>query len=68
MSSEYSEDRLVQQTTANFFEQTLKWHSVYAYKKETFGINGTLGRKDKREVVLTRYLRSSLERHWSFNR
>ncbi len=62
MSAEYSEDRLVQQTTANFFEQTLKWHSVYAYKKETFGINGTLGRKDKREVVLTRYLRQALER------
>ncbi|MEH1905738.1 MAG: type I restriction endonuclease subunit R [Nostoc sp.] len=62
MSSEYSEDRLVQQTTANFFEQTLKWHSVYAYKKETFGINRTLGRKDKREVVLTRYLRQALEK------
>ncbi len=28
----------------------------------TFGINGTLGRKDKREVVLTRYLRQALER------
>ncbi|MBW4614149.1 MAG: type I restriction endonuclease subunit R [Desmonostoc vinosum HA7617-LM4] len=62
MSAEYSEDRLVQQTTANFFEQTLKWHSVYAYKKETFGTNGTLGRKDKREVVLTRYLRQALEK------
>ncbi|MEH2413307.1 type I restriction endonuclease subunit R [Nostoc sp.] len=62
MSTEYSEDRLVQQTTANFFEQTLKWHSVYAYKKETFGTNGTLGRKDKREVVLTRYLRQALEK------
>jgi type I restriction enzyme R subunit len=62
MSAEYSEDRLVQQTTANFFEQTLKWHSVYAYKKEIFGTNGTLGRKDKREVVLTRYLRQALEK------
>lgn len=62
MSTEYSEDRLVQQTTANFLEQSLKWHSVYAYKKETFGTNGTLGRKDKREVVLTRYLRQALEK------
>ncbi|MBD2495457.1 type I restriction endonuclease subunit R [Nostoc sp. FACHB-280] len=62
MSAEYSEDHLVQKTTANFFEQTLKWHSVYAYKKETFGTNGTLGRKDKREVVLTRYLRQALEK------
>ncbi|MHC5822537.1 MAG: hypothetical protein ACYT04_43550 [Nostoc sp.] len=33
MSSEYSEDRLVQQTTANFFEQTLKWHSVSVNRK-----------------------------------
>jgi type I restriction enzyme R subunit len=41
MSAEYSEDILVQQTTANYFENNLKWHSVYAYNKETFGINGT---------------------------
>nr|WP_039740029.1 hypothetical protein [Hassalia byssoidea] len=57
MSAEYSEDKLVQQTTADYFENNLKWHSVYAYNKETFGDNGTLGRKDKRKVVLTRYLR-----------
>lgn len=62
MSAEYSEDKLVQQTTANYFENNLKWHSVYAYNKETFGINGTLGRKNKREVVLTRYLRQALEK------
>ncbi|MBW4570564.1 MAG: hypothetical protein KME31_21835 [Tolypothrix carrinoi HA7290-LM1] len=57
MSAEYSEDKLVQQTTADYFENNLKWHSVYAYNKETFGDNGTLGRKDKRKVLLTRYLR-----------
>ncbi|MBO1051558.1 MAG: type I restriction endonuclease subunit R [Dolichospermum sp. DET50] len=62
MSAEYSEDILVQQTTADFFENTLKWHSVYAYNQETFGNNGTLGRKDKKEVVLTRYLREALEK------
>jgi len=60
MSAEYSEDILVQQTTADFFENTLKWHSVYAYNQETFGNKGTLGRKDKKEVVLTRYLREAL--------
>jgi type I restriction enzyme R subunit len=60
MSAEYSEDILVQQTTADFFEHTLKWHCVYAYNQETFGIDGTLGRKDKKEIVLKRYLREAL--------
>lgn len=60
MSAEYSEDILVQQTTADFFENTLKWHCVYAYNQETFGIDGTLGRKDKKEIVLKRYLQEAL--------
>jgi hypothetical protein len=40
----------------------LGWDTVYAYNDETFGLEGTLGRKDDREVVLTRYLG---EKHWS---
>ena len=52
----YSEDTLVQQTTAEYLEQQLGWESVYAYNTETFGPEGTLGRRDDREVVLTRYL------------
>ncbi|MFM6004121.1 MAG: hypothetical protein ACKPA7_11320, partial [Sphaerospermopsis kisseleviana] len=60
MSAEYSEDILVQQTTADFFENTLKLHCVYAYNQETFGIDGTLGRKDKKEIVLKRYLQEAL--------
>ncbi len=60
MSTEYSEDILVQQTTADFFEHTLKWHCVYAYNQETFGIDSTLGRKDKKEIVLKRYLQEAL--------
>lgn len=62
MSAEYSEDKLVQETTANYFENDLKWHSIYAYNRESFGIDGTLGRKNKREVVLTRYLKEALEK------
>lgn len=62
MSAAYSEDRLVQQTTADFFKNTLGWESVYAFNSEKFGATGTLGRKDNTEVVLTRYLRQSLER------
>ncbi len=57
-----SEDRLVQQTFAEHLEGVLGWESVYAYKAETFGPDGTLGRKDAREVVLTRDLRAALVR------
>ncbi len=33
----YSEDTLVQQTTAEYLERQLGWESVYAYNAETFG-------------------------------
>ena len=57
-----SEDRLVQQTFAEHLEDVLGWENVYAYKTETFGPEGTLGRNDTREVVLTRDLRAALVR------
>ncbi|MFZ9736774.1 MAG: type I restriction endonuclease subunit R [Prochlorotrichaceae cyanobacterium] len=57
----YNEDTLAQQTTADFFEQELAWESLYAFR-ETLGSNGLLGRETRREVILTRYLRSALER------
>ena len=56
----YSEDTLVQQTTAEYLERELGWESVYAFNAETFGPQGTLGRASDREVVLTRYLRAKL--------
>ena len=56
----YSEDTLVQQTTAEYLERQLGWESVYAYNTETFGPTGRLGRDSDREVVLTRYLREKL--------
>ena len=56
----YTEDTLVQQTTAEYLEQQLGWESVYAYNNEDFGPDSLLGRKDDREVVLTRYLRTKL--------
>ena len=59
--SEFSEDLLVQRTTADFLESALHWKSVMAWNRETFGPDGTLGRTDEREVVLTRYLRPALE-------
>ena len=57
-----SEDRLVQATFAEHLEQVLGWESVYAWNEETFGPDGTLGRADTKQAVLTRELRSALER------
>jgi type I restriction enzyme R subunit len=57
-----SEDRLVQKTFAEHLEKELGWESVYAYKTETFGPQGTLGRPSEREVVLVRDLRAALEK------
>ncbi len=53
--------RLVQQTTAEYLEERLGGHSVYAYNTETFGPDRTLGRTSEEEVVLTRYLRPALD-------
>ena len=58
--SSYSEDTLVQQTTAEYLEQQLGWESVYAYNNEDFGPDSLLGRASDREVVLTRSLRVKL--------
>src|SRR5512132_138107 len=57
-----SEDRLVQQTFAEYLHDRLGWDSSYAWNEETFGPNGTLGRSGEREVVLTRDLRIALQR------
>ena len=35
--SHFTEDTLVQQTTAEYLRDELGWESVYAYNKETFG-------------------------------
>lgn len=57
-----NEDTLVQQTTADYLHDQLRWDTVYAYNQETFGPDGLLGRSSDREVVLTRYLRQSLKK------
>ena len=62
MASDYSEDKLIQQTTAFYLTKALKWESVYAYNDATFGPDGLLGRKDETEVVLACYLLAALRR------
>ena len=56
------EDRLVQETFADHLRDELGWDSVYAWNEETFGPNGTLGRRDERDVVLSRDLRAAIQR------
>ena len=60
MPSPYTEDTLVQQTTADYLEQQLGWESIYAHSHEDFGPSSLVGRTSERDVVLTRPLRESL--------
>jgi len=60
MSYEYSEDGLVEAATKEVLED-LGWEVKYAWKKETFGPNSLLGRENKSEVILRRYLLSALK-------
>lgn len=59
MSYEYSENILVQQAASDILEQ-LGWQSIFAYNEETLGENGTLGRKNYHQVILSRYFRQAL--------
>lgn len=57
-----SEDGLVQATFAAHLRDKLSWETVYAWNDEAFGPDGTLGRTDTRETVLTRDLRTATMR------
>lgn len=48
----YTEDTLVQQTTADYLEQQLGWRSVYAHNNENFWPGSLLGRASDREVAV----------------
>jgi type I restriction enzyme R subunit len=57
-----SEDRLVQQTFADYLRDRLGWESVYAHNQEAFGGNGSFGRVSERDVVLVRDLQRAVVR------
>jgi type I restriction enzyme R subunit len=61
MSYEYSEDGLIEQATQDVLEE-LGWKVVTAWLNETFGPEGLLGRENKSEVILSRYLMQALEK------
>lgn len=52
MPWEYSEDKLIEKTAMDLFYDKLGWDIQLAYNKETFGEGSTLGRLNKKEVVL----------------
>ncbi|MBO6506797.1 MAG: type I restriction endonuclease subunit R, partial [Kordiimonadaceae bacterium] len=59
---DFTEDRLAQETLASYLQDELGWDNVFAFNTETFGPEGTLGRKSDRDVVLTRHLGEALVR------
>ena len=61
MSYEYSEDGLIEQATQDVLEE-LGWKVVTAWQNESFGEDGLLGRENKSEVILSRYLLQALEK------
>jgi type I restriction enzyme R subunit len=66
MSKDYSEDQLIQKSTADFLEKELGWKSVYAFDQETLGDckspqTSTLGRASYHEVLLTRHFTKALK-------
>lgn len=62
MSYEYSENILVQESAGNLLRDELGWEVVFAYNQEVLGVDGTLGRRSYRDVVLTRHLIAALKR------
>jgi type I restriction enzyme R subunit len=61
MSHEYSEDHLIEAATQQVLEE-LGWVVSYAWKQETYGQSGLLGRENKSEVILNRYLLAALRK------
>ncbi|MCU0440350.1 MAG: type I restriction endonuclease subunit R [Raineya sp.] len=61
MSKEYSEDNLIEKTAIDLFKNQLGWKTTFAYNKESFGDNGTLGRLNKTEVVLKKIFLEKLK-------
>lgn len=61
MTWEYSEDYLIEQTAIDLFFNQLGWDTLLAYNKEGFGEGSTLGRLNKKEVVIKRIFIEKLQ-------
>ena len=63
MSNEYCENKIVQQSAADFLEQELGWEVFYAFNNEVIGgSNSTFGRKSYKEVLLAKRLQAALKK------
>lgn len=62
MTWEYSEDNLIEQTAIDLFFNQLGWDTLLAYNKESYGEGSTLGRLNKKEVVLKRSFLEKIKR------
>lgn len=60
--NDFTEDQLVQKTMADYLASEHGWRVVMAWNRETFGPEGSFGRKSDKDVVLTRYLSEALLR------
>jgi type I restriction enzyme R subunit len=61
MSYEYSEDNLIEKAAIDLFFNQLGWDTLLAYNKEGFGEGSTLGRLNKKQVVLKRIFLKKLK-------
>ena len=61
MSNEYNEDNLVEQAASEILID-LGWKIETAWHNETFGTNGLLGRENKSEIILSKFLLPVLEK------
>ena len=61
MSFEYNEDNLVEQAASDIL-YNLGWKVETAWHNETFGLNGLLGRENKSEIILSKFLLPILEK------
>lgn len=62
MSYDYSENILVQESAGNLLQNELGWRVEFAYNTEVLGENGSFGRKNYREILLTRYFQAALKK------
>ena len=51
---EYSEDNLIEKTAIDLFYYRLGWDTLLAFNKESYGEGSTLGRLNRKEVLLKR--------------
>lgn len=54
MSHDYSEDKLIEQTSIEILQKQLGWETVNVKVGEQLGLSGTIGRESEADVVLKR--------------